>query len=317
VATTRAADYLILSAGVESVDAAGGHWRQLIQDRFDGCGRGQVRVTTEKPPLDRKPSGKTRRADTTELVREARQMADDGTARLPKYLDPIPADHGERRQFSFSRLTGTLHGTSHGDTGKTCHAPDSQSEPPAIDPRGLGTLVHAVLAEIDFREPGDPAALVRRHAERHLLEKGPIDDDALKEPIALVRRFLDSARSAQLAAARTTHAELEFLLAWPPDGTEAESRYLQGFIDCLYQDDEGRWHVLDYKTNRVNEATLDAVAAEYRMQMLVYALAAECVLGEPPVELALHFLRGSLEKRFSWEDADREQVAAWVGGQLP
>jgi len=334
VATTRAADYLILSAGLPALDSTGGPWTELIQGRFgqasaaahsddhddddDDDPDARIRVTTVKPPLDRKPTGKARRPDTTDLVREARQMADDGAARMPRYLDPIRPDLTERRQFSFSRLTGTLHGGN----GKKHLAPDPQSEPPAIDPRGLGTLVHAVLAEIDFQNPGDVAALVRRHAERHLLDNGPLGDappngESLDEPIALVRQFLASPRAGQIATARVTHAELEFLLAWPPGSEQSDGRYLQGFIDCLYQDEEGRWHVLDYKTNRVSEATLDAVAADYRMQMSVYALAVERILGESPSELALHFLRGSLEKRFAWGDAARADAVAWVEKQLP
>ncbi|HYW81504.1 MAG TPA: 3'-5' exonuclease, partial [Thermoguttaceae bacterium] len=321
VATTRAADYLILSAGLQTLGSTGGPWTELIQSRFGDSTDGRIRVTTQKPPLDRKPSGKTRRPDTTELVREARQMADDGVARMPKYLEPIRPDNAERRQFSFSRLTGTLHGTLRDANGKTQNetrlALDPQSEPPAIDPRGLGTLVHAALAELDFRNPGDIGALVRRHAERHLLDDGPLDDDALDEPIALIQRFLDSPRAACIAAARATHAELEFLLAWPPGSEEPEGRYLQGFIDCLYQDEDGRWHVLDYKTNRVSEATLDAVADDYRMQMSVYALAVERILGESPSELVLHFLRGSLEKHFAWDDAARADAVAWVEKQLP
>ncbi len=337
VATTRAADYLILSAGLPALDAAAGPWTKLIQSRFgttdtpahgeDEAAHARIRVTTTKPPLDRKPSGRARRADATDLVREARQMADDGAARMPKYLDPIRADQTERRQFSFSRLTGTLHGSLHGDNGKKEQEPqvapgirftmDPQSEPPPLDPLGLGTLVHAVLADIDFQDPGDVAALVRRHAERHLLDDGPPDDNSLDEPIALVRQFLDSPRAARIAAARAMHAELEFLLAWPPGSEEPGGRYLQGFIDCLYQDEEGRWHLLDYKTNRVTDATLDAVADDYRMQMSIYALAVERILGESPEELALHFLRGSLEKRFSWDDAAREDAVAWVEKQLP
>ena len=61
VATTRAADYLVLSSGVRSVGEAKGPWMQLLGERFDlatgklrvplpGGGQGpQVRVTTDEP----------------------------------------------------------------------------------------------------------------------------------------------------------------------------------------------------------------------------------------------------------------------------
>ena len=152
-------------------------------------------------------------------------------------------------------------------------------------------------------------ALVRRYAQQQLLD----DEIPLDEPIEMVRRFLTSPRAAEIAAAGQVHAELEFLLAWPPNAPEPgsdnpEGRYLQGFIDCLYQDAAGEWHLVDYKTNRVTAATLDEVAAGYEMQMLVYALAVEQILGQGPAELTLHFLRGGLEHHFPWNDDARRRV---------
>jgi len=83
-------------------------------------------------------------------------------------------------------------------------------------------------------------------------------------------------------------------------------RYLQGFIDCLYRDPAGQWHIIDYKTNRVTAETMPQEAAKYEMQMLVYALAAETILKHPPTELALCFLRPGLEFQFTWNDKTRK-----------
>jgi len=378
VATTRAADYLILSAGLPDLDSARGPWMELLGRRFDlrsgefraaGCdfdgtavggdssrrssasgdasykGDLRVKVTLTEPPLDRRPSSARVRPALTELVAEARRTADCGAGRVPQYLAPVPPDAAARRQYSFSRLTGALHGDRpdfragdrpdfraaktglspsdvvSGDrpdypgtvaqrwSAKTGLSPSDTEEPPAVDPLGLGTLVHAVLAEIDFANPGDVPAMVRRHAQRHL----PEGENRLDEPIELVRRFLASPRAAEIAAADEVYRELEFLLAWPPgDDREPDGRYLQGFIDCLYRDAAGQWHLVDYKTNQVTAATLAAVAAEYEMQMLLYALAAERVLGRPPAELVLSFLRPGLEHRFPWDDTSRRRVVELV-----
>ena len=59
--------------------------------------------------------------------------------------------------------------------------------------------------------------------------------------------------------------------------------------------------MLDFKTNRVTPETLARVAADYEMQMLVYGLAAERILGSPPASLTLHFLRGGAGARFRLE----------------
>ncbi len=90
----------------------------------------------------------------------------------------------------------------------------------------------------------------------------------------MIERFLRSPRADELRAATVVHRELEFLLRWPP-GEAGDGRMLQGFIDCLYQDRAGRWHVLDYKTNRVPAAAVPGVAASYELQMSLYALAAK------------------------------------------
>ena len=117
--------------------------------------------------------------------------------------------------------------------------------------------------------------------------------------------------------AREVHRELEFLLAWPPKNPQPGGRYLQGFIDCLYRDPAGGWRIIDYKTNNITAQTLEQEAAKYEMQMLIYALAAEKILKQPPAELALCFLRPGLEYRFDWNDDARKRVVEMVNQCLP
>jgi ATP-dependent helicase/nuclease subunit A len=146
--------------------------------------------------------------------------------------------------------------------------------------------------------------------------------EPLDEPIAMIERFLASPRAAEIATATDAHRELEFLLAWPPGAKPqaadaSEQRYLQGFIDCLYRDAAGRWRLVDYKTNRVTAEGLAAAAAQYEMQMLVYALAAETILATPPAELALCFLRPGLEYHVAWGPAARQRAIEMVDAALP
>ena len=200
---------------------------------------------------------------------------------------------------------------------------------PRLDPLGLGTLVHAVLADLDLSRPDELPALVQRHAPRHLGEKGvryilperPFGCSAqnvpdpffLDEPIELIRRLLASPRGAALAAAAELHRELEFLLAWPPGSKDPEGQCLQGFIDCLYRDAAGGWHVIDYKTNRVTAEELAAGGRrQYEMQMLVYGLAVERILGRPPVELTICFLRPGEEYYFTWDESARQRAVNMV-----
>ena len=105
-------------------------------------------------------------------------------------------------------------------------------------------------------------------------------------------------------------------MAWPPGSHDPQAPYIQGFIDCLYQDGQGGWHLLDYKTNRVSPETLASTVENYEMQMLVYALAVERILKRPPVEIVLHFLRDSYEHRFAWDDDARRRVVELVSGAM-
>jgi ATP-dependent exoDNAse (exonuclease V) beta subunit len=177
----------------------------------------------------------------------------------------------------------------------------------------LGTLVHAVLAEIDYAQPADWPRLVDLYAERQLL--GASSPEA-HEAERLIDAFLRSSRAALLAACNTWHAEAEFLLAWPIDEDGPPQQLLTGYIDRLYQDKAGAWHVIDFKTNSVSANSVARVAATYEMQMLVYALAAERSLGVAPQSVVLHFLRGGHEHRFEWSDAARRRVVELVNAGI-
>ncbi|HEY2881041.1 MAG TPA: hypothetical protein VGJ15_01375, partial [Pirellulales bacterium] len=48
-----------------------------------------------------------------------------------------------------------------------------------------------------------------------------------------------------------------------------------------------------------------AAAQQYEMQLGVYALAVEKILGQPPAELVVHFLRPAKEHQFVWNAAMR------------
>jgi ATP-dependent exoDNAse (exonuclease V) beta subunit len=180
-----------------------------------------------------------------------------------------------------------------------------------IDPLSLGTLVHAVLAEIDFAAPNNLAALLARHAPMHVGD----DRTAVESAQRMLEDFLSSPRAKEIAKADCVYRELEFLLSWPSDGNDPASRYFQGFIDLLYRD-AGGWHLLDFKTNEVADKNLDAVAANYELQMLVYALAIEKIFGQPPEELTLHFLRTGRDYPFSWNDESRRRVMQLVDQSL-
>ena len=314
VATTRAADYLVLSYGGTRAGDVRGDWMELLARRFDlfsGAMVGElpadeplprVRVSIEEPPQFEKAKASRSKLDLEKLLAEVKRASEAGALSLPA-VEPVPIDPAARRWFSFSRLTGALHR----EEQPVDEVTPTTSQ--AIDPLGLGTLVHAVLAEIDFGEPGSWQELVGLYAERQM---AGADSQMAQVAQRLVASFLPSARAATLASAQYSLPEAEFLLAWPPEGDESPKKLISGYIDRLYQDRQGDWHVIDFKTNQVTIETLPSVAAKYELQMLVYAMAAEQSLGAAPKSLVLHFLRGGLEHAVEWNAEARDRARQLV-----
>jgi ATP-dependent helicase/nuclease subunit A len=327
VACTRAADYLMLSTSLEAYDKPKSDWMNLIAERFNlqsgectadlpnGYTKPQVRVTSD-PQTGAKPIGKSHGPDLLKLLEDAHELAARGLATIPREVAPVPADATAQHQFSFSRLTGQLIRPHHsrGHSVEPPTAPGSAggsmgSTTPETDARGLGTLVHDVLERIDFARPDDIAAWCEHLAPSHVIQN---TEHAAQLACDMIERFTKSARGRELATATAVHREIDFLLAWPPGETNSTGRYIQGVIDCLYQDPTSGWHIADFKTNDVTAAKVSREAQQYELQLHVYAIAIERTLGQSPKELVLHFLRPGAEHIIPWNDAARKRAIAKV-----
>ncbi len=312
VACTRAADYLLLSSSIDDLAKPASDWLKFLGKRFDlqegrcvadlpaSYGKPQVRVTCTEPEVDREAVGKSRGTDLAKLVEKTQQLAEVGKKNIPDSVRPIPVDTGARQHFSFSRLSGSFVREVH---------ETKFSESSSLDPRGFGTLIHAVFERLDFTRDNDILGLCQHLASLHMEGQ---EQQAADEATRLVENFLRSDRAASLTNAKQIHREVEFLLPWAPGQQPFEGRTIQGVIDCLYQDATGDWHVLDYKSNQVDAAGVPEVAQHYAMQMFVYATACEQALGVRPVESVLHFLRPGSEFAFQWNDAELAEMAAQI-----
>ena len=341
VAVTRAADYLVLSSGTKDIDSMTGVFTSLLAKHFNlitGAIRPikkeesaseekqdivdeapmMVRVTTTEPLLQNVPDALQAHRSLEKILKKSDEMASQGQGRIATAWAAIPPDPKARKQFSFSRLSGEMHFHSAGPVSLLRDENEGVGER-TLDARGLGTLVHAVLADVDFANPAELDELIQLHAETHFENDGT----DLSETIELLHRFIESPCAAAMAGAKTLYRELEFMLAWPPETLSAKNlpepspRYIQGYIDALYQDASGAWRLIDFKTNRVSPATLQSTAEKYEMQMFLYALAAEKILKQPPSEVVLHFLRTGDRWAFSWDQQARKRIVDLVNSRLP
>ena len=357
VATTRAADYLILSSSIKDMAEPSQAWTQLLAERFDlqsgaclaavpGIPPPQIRATTVEPPEPEKiaqPRGKkwrdiladlpTVELDENQLVEEQRRM------------QPVPPNRHARRRFSISRLKSDLKALA-----ESTNTPAEEQINPAIPGAGtlglagdweeqasnssadaaqLGILTHAVLAKLSLAHCKKMSPSLLRHWIEDASDRLNVINPATREAArTMLDQFHQSPRWRELAAAKSIHTEVEFLLPRQRWGGEApaepflihssEPLYFQGFLDLLYQDAAGEWWIVDYKTNMVpgDAASYRKLVEEYRPQLGIYAMAVEEALGGPPAGMVLHFLRTGQEEIFPWNSAARAEMESWLERSL-
>ena len=179
---------------------------------------------------------------------------------------------------------------------------DADVPAPALDLRVRGTLVHALLEDLDLRADAalPDAAAVRAVGAAHDTE---LSDAEVADLRAMVAAFAGSALRERLGAARAVHREHAFAFAL------ADGPLLNGFVDVIAEEADGAALIVDYKSDHVGDADLDTlVAAHYATQRRIYALAA-LRSGAPAVEVAHVFLERPAEPAVArYEQADAETL---------
>jgi len=169
-----------------------------------------------------------------------------------------------------------------------------------------GVAYHAVMQHLTLA-PGLTAADVEALLSDMVLRELLTEEQRAAVDVESVRRFAESEPGLRLTAAARAHRELPFSVGLPaaevygesPNGipldaeTAAETVLVQGVIDCLFEDEKGL-AIVDYKTDAVRgEAGLDELTERYRLQLSVYAKAAEKALGRPVADRYLYFFDGA------------------------
>ncbi|GAA1555459.1 hypothetical protein GCM10009804_10430 [Kribbella hippodromi] len=122
----------------------------------------------------------------------------------------------------------------------------------------IGRAVHAVLQVVDLSTGAGLEAAVATQC----LAEGVLDYADVVT--ALVRSALAS-EVVRRAAARE-HWRESYVGTVQPDGT-----VLEGFVDLIYREDDGRLTIVDYKTDAIPAAALASRVAHYAPQLQAYA----------------------------------------------
>ena len=150
-----------------------------------------------------------------------------------------------------------------------------ETEVESQSPSDFGTAMHALLERIHFKNPAE-------RLDEHLKACFAGRPAEALEAERLLKLFMQTELFERLRRARRVLRELPFIL-------NERHGMVQGIIDVIFEETDGSWHILDYKT-AVGSAE-QVKSHEYGLQIQLYALAVERLLRKTPATGILYFLK--------------------------
>lgn len=328
VAVTRAADHLILSAGMNPQGKLESPWMQLLAKKFDlqtGLLKGDPLLGTVAGVTDRDevpvvkphhdPPFATRVKGTRETIsldKLLTSLDDCEPEPWPESLAVFPLDRAAPAVWSVSRLEeidARLQAIeqTHASEGTATADPRSTAE-------AIGNLVHAVLERLDFAQSDDWETLFAACVQ----SQRPVPEEHVQQTAGqMLARFVASPLCDDLAQSQQMFRELDFVFPWAGEGTEPVD-LIAGQIDLCCQTAHGEWRIYDYKTTTDRGRKHDAAhLAPYVFQLGVYALALEAWFSQPVAQVSLVLLRPKVrEIRLAWDDGLRSSLRERITAAL-
>jgi len=154
-----------------------------------------------------------------------------------------------------------------------------------------GNSMHTAMQYIRFECCDSLTAIIAEI--KRLVEQGYLTQDQAKSiNIDQIMTFFATDVGKALRDGAHVLREFKFSILEEADGGLAsppEDRILlQGVVDCALISDEGIY-IIDFKTDKVTEETLDATVKKYRGQLQVYAKALSRIYQKPILNAQLYF----------------------------
>ena len=153
-----------------------------------------------------------------------------------------------------------------------------------------GTMTHKVLQQIDF-ECSDIKAFANKLEQRGILPKGAAEAMHYE----WIEKFLESDVVRRAKQSSNVQKEVPFVVKRKASEiygniNSDEDVLIQGIIDMCFIED-GRWILVDYKTNKVTESnTKENILNEYKGQLEIYKGALEDITGIGVAQAGLYLL---------------------------
>ena len=162
-----------------------------------------------------------------------------------------------------------------------------------LTPAQRGTALHMVMQYIDFDRAGSLAEIEDEISRLVIGQYITPQQGAAVDP-ADILGFFRSNLGCRLQKSRQVEREFKFSLLVPaPDyykeAGPGEEVLLQGVVDCWFTEADGSVTVVDFKTDRVNERTVERRAEDYRPQLDAYTRALSQAAGVRVMRRCLWF----------------------------
>ena len=235
-------------------------------------------------------------------VTEGKQAMPDGTEEILREAlafryEHVPATQAPSKQTATGRKGRAKDEEAAQDTQEPKHIHRSWRKPSFLAPgkSGVeyGSAVHAVMQHIRYENCGSLEGVVQEiqsMIRRGLLtrEQGELVD------ASQIAAFFATEIGRKLRSGAEHLREFKFSIlddgTHYGDGLEGEQVLLQGVVDCALLEEDGIT-ILDFKTDKVAEDTLEDAVKRYTLQVQTYAEALSRIYERTVKEKYLYFLR--------------------------
>ena len=157
--------------------------------------------------------------------------------------------------------------------------------------KAYGSAIHAALQYIRFSECGS-AQSIRTDVGRMAREQRIDPEQAKLVDCEMLAAFFETPIGKKMMTAENVLREFKFSILddaskYYPDVMD-EKILLQGVVDCALVEEDGIT-IIDFKTDRATEDTLQAIADKYRSQVKAYANALTRIYQKPVKSAVLYF----------------------------
>ncbi|MEL4024149.1 helicase-exonuclease AddAB subunit AddA [Lysinibacillus endophyticus] len=172
----------------------------------------------------------------------------------------------------------------------------------ALSPTEIGTVVHTVMQHIPqegLTQHDDVINYLQSLVKKKLLTEEEVNT---VDPEKIIQ-FFATTIGQRFSHAKQLYRELPFTLSIVDQA--GDSQIVQGIIDCLFEDEDGKWVLLDYKTDKIlpsfseENALKTEMEKRYSVQLRIYSQAVESVLNLKVDEKILYLYNAQKEIRLN------------------